>query len=137
MITKSTTPTLMITISRLVLAASLIPRRRIYVMIEQMTTEGRLMAIGSPNIVGKCTDEYCAVSSAIVPLAAASCSSIRAVYRSFVNHNGKCTWKRPSSFRKYPDHPTATVDDAMEYSRMRSQPISQAKSSPTVAKEYA
>src|SRR5690606_32627723 len=134
-ITKSTTPTLMITISRLVLAASLMPRRRLYVMMEQMTTEGRLMAIGILNKVGRCMDEYCTVSSAIERFAAASSNHIRALYRSKLSYNGRCTWSSPRSFRTYPDQPIATVEDANEYSRIRSQPMIHAKSSPNVAKE--
>jgi hypothetical protein len=34
---------------------------------------------------------------------------------------------------KYPDQPTATVETLSAYSRIRSQPMIQAKSSPTVA----
>ena len=35
----------------------------------------------------------------------------------------------------YPDHPTATVEQANIYSRIRSQPINQAMNSPNVAYE--
>ena len=41
--------------------------------------------------------------------------------------------KLPSRLTKYPDQPTATVDAPMAYSRIRSQPMIQAKISPTVA----
>ncbi len=38
-----------------------------------------------------------------------------------------------SKLLKYPDHPDATVATPMAYSRIRSQPIIQAMSSPRVA----
>src|SRR5262245_16837391 len=49
---------------------------------------------------------------------------------------GKTT---PKSFRKltaYPDQPTATADDAKRYSRIKSHPMIQARSSPMVAYAY-
>ena len=39
-----------------------------------------------------------------------------------------------ASDTKYPDHPTATVETLSAYSRIRSQPMIHATSSPTVAK---
>ena len=55
------------------------------------------------------------------------------MYGAEVNSGGMLM---PMSFRKettYPDHPTATVEAAKRYSRMRSQPMIQATNSPSVA----
>src|SRR2546423_12354552 len=65
----------------------------------------------------------------------------------FIPASGGATWlygaevnaagiEMPQSFRNwvtYPDQPTATVEAAKRYSRMRSQPMIQATSSPMVA----
>src|SRR5207237_6324321 len=64
----------------------------------------------------------------------------------FIPASGGATWlygaevkaagmEMPQSFRNwvtYPDQPTATVEAAKRYSRMRSQPMIQATSSPMV-----
>jgi hypothetical protein len=46
---------------------------------------------------------------------------------------GSWTPNFASTLWKYPDQPFATVADPTAYSRMRSQPMIQAKSSPSVA----
>ena len=46
---------------------------------------------------------------------------------------GGVTPKRPSMEPRVEDHPTATVAAPMAYSRIRSQPMIQAISSPSVA----
>ncbi len=50
-----------------------------------------------------------------------------------VIHTGRCRPKPARMRWKYPLQPTATVIDPTAYSRMRSQPIIQAKISPSVA----
>ncbi len=47
--------------------------------------------------------------------------------------SGSAMPKMPSTFWKYPDQPLATVAALTAYSSVRSQPITQAKSSPSVA----
>src|SRR4029453_3922770 len=111
MMTITTTATLMTTMAELTLADSLMPTTMSAVTSTAMITAGRLnTAVTGPPPVWT-----------MVPGAAARCA-------------GNCTpTKSCRKLVRCPDQPTATVAAPSAYSRIRSQPITQAMNSPSVA----
>jgi hypothetical protein len=106
-----TTATLMATIMLLKRADSRIPRISSAEMTMTMPNAGRLNQALTSLPSGRLTR---------VPGAAVSSAGIAIPIL-------------PSRLLKYPDQPTATVEDTIAYSRIRSQPMIQAMNSPSVA----
>jgi hypothetical protein len=108
---KSTTATFTITITALTRADSWMP------------TTSRTVAAAAMSIAGRLTTAVAAVPSA----------STTAVPGAALNSGGNWTPKSASRLTTYPDQPTATVAAPKAYSRIKSQPMIQATSSPSVA----
>ena len=102
---------LIITMMSLVFFVWLMPMDSTQVMMSTITKPGRLKYVVTPGVV-----PYAAVSS-----------------------TGRCKPKPSNSLLKYPDHPADTVAACNAYSKIKSQPITNAISSPNAkyAYEYA
>ena len=114
------TPNFTATIKALTQADSLVPITRSQVMRPTMANAGRLKTMG---IGPRCGAEA---------RSPGSCSAAR---RSVTSHRGMVTPKPLSNESKYPAQPMATATLPTAYSRIRSQPMIHAMSSPRV--EYA
>src|SRR5688572_8362533 len=111
---SSSTSTFTMTIAALAPADSRMPITRSAVTATTTSTAGRLnSAVTVPPLA----------SAMLAPVGPVSCGGIDSP-------------TSLSSETTSPDHPTATVDALNEYSRMRSQPMIQAKISPSVAYAY-
>src|SRR4030095_3204114 len=110
-ITINTTATLMITMAELKLADSLIPMTMSTVTASVTTMAGTLRTAASLQpaawIAQQGAEAYCAGTSTPTK----SCRNLT----------------------RWPPHPTATVAAPSAYSRIKSQPMTQAKNSPSVA----
>src|SRR5690349_20208249 len=112
--TTTTTATLTTTITALTVADSLTPTISSSVTAIVMMTAGRLKTAVTRSLPGTWTS---------VPGAALMAAG-----------NVMPSWR--SNVTKFPDHPTATVASPRAYSRMRSQPMTHAMNSPSVAYAY-
>src|SRR6266702_1282900 len=114
-------PTLIATITVFTQADSFVPMTSSHVMTATMTSAGRLKITGIGPTWGA---------------AATKAGSRTAVHRSVTSQRGISTPTPRSNESKYPAHPIATAMLPTAYSRIRSQPMIHATSSPSVAYAY-
>src|SRR3954452_7899513 len=113
-ITTTTTATLMMTIAELKFADSLIPMMISAVTASVISTAGTFKTAASLQPAARIAQHGADANRAGMSTPTKSCRKL-----------DRC-----------PDQPTATVAAPRAYSRMRSQPITQAKNSPRVAYPY-